>query len=573
MEWPLAAGVERIGKFRIAPVAMAPGEARAEWAVIIADVSEMRSATAALRQEREFSRAIIGASRDGILAFDPDFRALEWNAALERLARRAGHAVLQTPWTALFPFDDPERLAARTRAMLEDGEPFVHQETFGRPEAGMSRIFEFALSPVRDAAGTITGGLCQVRDVTERLLLEGRTIQNAKMDALGLLAAGIAHDFNNSLAAMMGLAELIQMDLPAESPTQGTVRDLLTSTRRARDLVKQILVFARQEPAQLSVLDARDVVAESLRLLRKLIPASIDVQAQLPEQPVPVQGDFAQLQQILINLCTNAEQAMRERRTGTLTVSLGQVDLAAEEAQRLPGMEPGPHARLMVADTGTGMPPDVLARIFDPFFTTKTSGEGTGMGLSMVRRIVEAHAGGIEVSSRAGEGTCVTCWLPLATDRLLPVPEAEPAVPSGGGTIVIVDDEPVLAQLLADALTQFGFRTRAFLRPDDALAAIAAAPDSVDAVVTDQGMPRLTGEELAERLQAVRPGIPVVLLTGYAPLLTPDRLAASGITEVLAKPVSCRRLAEVLVRLTQTGRPQTAAAAPPVHAPLRRAIA
>lgn len=563
MEWRLAGGADydRLGKFRAAPVVddrQPPGE----WLVTLADVTEVRRATLELHEARERSRSVIAASRDGILAFGPDHVAIEWNAALERITRSPRTRVAAEPWTALFPFESPGSLLARADAMLEDGQPFLHQESFGDAARGMQRVMEFDFSPVRDARGAITGGLCQVRDVTERLLLDGRMVQNAKMDALGLLAAGIAHDFNNTLAAMLGLAELIELDLPPESPAQGTVQELMTSAHRARDLVRQILAFARQEPLHLAALDARPVVHETLRLMRKLLPASIDLQVQVPEHPVPIHADPAQLQQVLINFCTNAEHAMRTQQTGVLKVRLAVRALDATDVLHLPGLAPGAHAMLEVTDTGSGMSPEVLARVREPFFTTKRAGEGTGMGLAMVQQIIEAHRGGFEVESAVGRGTTMRVWFPLAgvpTEHLAtPEPEDDP---HGSGMILVLDDEPVLAHLLADALQHFGFRTRAFLRPDDAIAAFEADPYAYDAVVTDQGMPYQPGDVVAQRLLSRRPDLPVVLLTGFAPQLTPERAAQLGIAAVMTKPVSFRRLARTLVQ--HVGPPRDAAVASP----------
>ena len=560
MEWRIAGpcGDGRSAKFRAAPVA-GDTDPASEWLVTLADVTEVRQATAALQHERERSRSVIAASRDGILAFGLDHAALEWNASFERLSHAPHARVVAEPWTSLFPFTAPSALLARVGAMLEDGQPFLHQETFGDAALGMERVLEFDFSPMRDATGSLVGGLCQVRDVTERLLLDGRQIQNAKMDAMGLLAAGIAHDFNNSLAAMMGLAELIELDLPADSPALESAQELVTATHRARDLVRQILSFARHEPVQLAPIDARDIVTESLRLMRKLLPASIEVRVDVPAAHVPVHADAAQLQQVLVNLCTNAEHAMRDARTGTLCVALERQDVDADTAHRLPGLQPGPHAVLSVSDTGVGMSDEVLARIFEPFYTTKRAGEGTGMGLAMVQQIATAHRGGFTVESTLGAGTRMQLYLPLATAAAVAATELRSDEPVGRGTILVLDDEPILAQLLADALVHFGFRTRAFLRPEDALAAFEAEPYAFDAVVTDQGMPRMPGDLFAQRVLAIRAEVPVILLTGYAPQISPERAAALGIADVVVKPVSFRTLAQTLVERMPRPHVETAA--------------
>jgi signal transduction histidine kinase/CheY-like chemotaxis protein len=550
MEWRTAGPHDppRSAKFRVAPVPDDAGDTR-EWLVTLADVTEVRLATAELQRQRELSRSVIAASRDGILAFGLDHIALEWNASFERLAHAPHARVAAVPWTSLFPFAAPSALLARASLMLEDGQPFLHQETFGDAALDMARVLEFDFSPVHDSSDETSGGMCQIRDVTERLLLDGRQIQTAKMDSMGLLAAGIAHDFNNSLAAMMGLAELIELDLPADSPALESARDLMTSAMRARDLVRQILAFARQEPVRLVPIDLRDTVTESLRLMRKLLPKNIDVQVDLPPSPVVVHADAAQLQQIIVNLCTNAEHAMRGAATGALHVSLDVQLLDGEAAHQLPGVQCGAHAVLTVSDTGAGMSAETLARIFEPFFTTKAPSEGTGMGLAMVQQIAASHRGGFAVDSTPGIGTSMRLYLPLANAMSVTTADvgSDQPTPVGRGTVLILDDEPLLAQLLADALVHFGFRTHAFVRADDALAAFEAHPETFDAVITDHGMPGMTGDLFAERILARCPTLPVILLTGYAPPISPERARSIGITDVVTKPVSFRVLAQILV--------------------------
>lgn len=547
-EWRLDAGgaEPRLIRVRAAPTVDGDGRVR-EWIGLVVEVTEFRRAAAEVRREQEFAASIIAASRDGILAFDRAGRPLQWNAPLERLTRASGRQVGEALWHQLFPFAEPALLIARCADMLADGEPFLHCETIGMAALGMARMLEFAFSPVRDAMGAITGGLCEVRDVTERQLLDTRIRQSAKMDALGVLAAGIAHDFNNSLAAMLGLAELARLDVPRSSPAHEVLGELLASGARARELVRQILTFSRQERAERVALDLRDVLGEAMRLLRTLIPATIEIRVHTGEGPIVVAADPTQLQQVLVNLCTNAEHAMRATGTGTLELAVEQRTLSAEEAATFAGLRAGPHAQITVRDTGMGIPSAMLERIFDPFFTTKASGEGTGMGLSVVHGVVAAHHGAISVTSVPGQGTTFTVLLPLVSAPLATRPDGTEEVLEGHGVVYIVDDDPTIARLLATGLARFGFRTRAFDDSMDALRAFEEDPGLPDAVVCDVLMPRLSGDSLSQRLLRRRPDLAVLLLSGSAPRIQHSRTDLPEVAECLLKPVGFRTLARALV--------------------------
>lgn len=385
-------------------------------------------------------------------------------------------------------------------------------------------------------------------EITERKKLEERLRLAQKMEALGTLAGGIAHDFNNILGAILGYAEIVLESAPAGTPLERRMRGIVTAGQRARDLVHQILNFSRQGGQERTPLHLIPLVKEALKLLRSSLPASIDIRLRLETQDDLVAADPTQMHQILLNLCTNAAHAMREGG-GLIEVSLADEVVDEEGAKSMPSLVPGAYLRLSVRDTGHGVKQEILDRIFDPFFTTKRPGEGTGMGLSVVHGIVAGHEGAVTVQSEPGEGTVFHVLLPKtdASVRAEQTPKAAP-LPVGGRAL-FVDDEPALVEIGQEMLTALGYEAEGFTDPEAALIRFSEDPGRFDLVVLDQNMPRLTGLELAEKLNAIRPGIPVLLCTGFSEAVSAESLSAANIRDLLMKPLLRGRLAESLHKL------------------------
>ena len=390
--------------------------------------------------------------------------------------------------------------------------------------------------------------------VEERARFAAGVLEAQKLESLGLLASGVAHDFNNLLGVIRGNAELLRIGIRRGRPSEEQVTAILDASDRARDLTRQILTFSRRASPTRELVDLSRVVRDLQPLLRRLVPRTIRLELEGSDQSHLIMGDPTQLQQLLLNLVANAEHAMRERTDGVLTVRLT-TDLE------------GPTVVLEVCDTGSGILPEVRERLFEPFVTTKQDGEGTGLGLAVVHRIVSAHEGSITVSSEVGVRTCFTVRLPQAeldglwdavdedlSEELLamqaeavvrtpPETVAKVATPRGGGPavasarIVVVDDEPAVGTVVERSLVHYGHTVRLFQHPEQALAWITAHPELVDLLVTDQTMPGLTGDLLAEQARLVCPGLPVVIVTGFSHRLTPERVAAAGACRVLLKPV------------------------------------
>ena len=419
--------------------------------------------------------------------------------------------------------------------------------------AGREHWFDVSIARKKGGRGQ-PRAIAIARDVTDevvsdarRAALEAQLRQAQKMEAVGTLAGGIAHDFNNMLAAIGLSTELAKRSLPIDHAAADALGDVELAVRRATKLVQQILAFSRKQPALRGLCSLDDAVLEATRLLRATLPAGVSLEVSLGGLPA-VLADPTQLQQVLVNLGTNAWQAMPQG-TGTITFSTRLVRIVEGGH---PTLAPGSYGVVRVADDGDGMSPEVRERAFEPFFTTKEPGQGSGLGLSVVHGIVRDHGGWIDLISEPGVGTSFDVYFAAtASDAPGDSPEPPPSAesPAGGGARVLcVDDEPSLLSALASLLTRLGYRATAIADPREALARIRADPDAYDALLTDLSMPGLSGIELARAVSAIRPTLPVVLMSGFAPQ-DAELLAAAGIREPLAKPVQLASLTEVLLGL------------------------
>lgn len=382
---------------------------------------------------------------------------------------------------------------------------------------------------------------------SERRRLESQLRQSQKLEALGTFAGGIAHDFNNILGAILGYGERTLRLLPAASEERSYIEHVLNAGNRARALVERILTFSRSGMTVRVPVHVQPVVAETIDLLKVRLHESIGLEARLDAANAYVAGDATHIHQVVMNLCSNAVLAMPGG--GKLVVSLActRLDVAATLSDGVVG--PGEFILLRVADTGTGIAPDVLERIFNPFFTTRKTGEGTGLGLSLVDGIVREYGGGINVFSVVGEGTQFDVYLPVTDAPPPTIGDVPKSLPHGDGQVVlIVDDEPLLVSLAEDVLAELGYEPVGYGSSVAALAAFEADPSRFDAVVTDQTMPDLTGLELAARLRVIQPSLPVILCSGYGNAALEREAREGGVVALLRKPLRTEDLALALQR-------------------------
>ena len=414
-----------------------------------------------------------------------------------------------------------------------------------RRKDGSLYIEKGTISPVFNAEGTIINYVAVRNDVTDELKLEEKLSQAQKMEAIGTLAGGIAHDFNNMLFPMVGYAEMLKEDLPAGSPQLGYVDDILSAALRARDLVQQILAFSRQSRQERYPIRVQQVTKEALKLTRASLPSNIRVEVDIDLACPPVLADPTQIHQIIMNLITNAYHAM-EASGGVLTLSLKTVALDSEELGNpiLPG---GTYVCLKVADTGHGIDPGIRDRIFEPYFTTKGEGKGTGLGLSVIHGIVTSYQGDIQVDSTPGKGSVFIVYLPAV--KVAAEGEARHeaiAIQGGSERILLVDDEAPIVGMVQEMLQRLGYTVTTRTSSIDALEAFKADPDRFDLVVTDMTMPAMTGDQLTMKIKSIRPGMPVIMCTGFSNRIDASRAAEIGIQGFVLKPILRQDIAGVI---------------------------
>jgi signal transduction histidine kinase len=382
-------------------------------------------------------------------------------------------------------------------------------------------------------------------EMTERTRVEEQLRKAHKMEALGRLSGGIAHDFNNILAIIMGFSELVKEKLPKGSPEEHRLQRVMEAGLRGREVVKQILTFSHQMPREKKPLQLSGIVNDTLTFLRASIPSTISIRTKVETESGPVLGDPVEIQQVLMNLCTNAAHAMGDKG-GTLDVELSDYRVTPANA-RACSMDAGLYARLVVRDTGAGIAPEIRDKIFDPYFTTKKVGEGSGLGLSAVMGIVKQSQGYITVESAPGKGSTFTVYLPQVGERAIidEVVNVEP-IPRGSERILFVDDEALVVMMGEGLLRELGYEVTSKTRSREALEVFRNDPFRFDLVITDQTMPEMTGVELAKQMLAVRPEVPVILCTGFSYLVDDDSAKAAGIKGFAMKPLTEGELARIV---------------------------
>ena len=410
-----------------------------------------------------------------------------------------------------------------------------------RRSDGTSIDVSLNMSSIRDDAGRVTYTRSIWRDITDKKKLENQLIQASKMEAIGTLAGGVAHDFNNILAAIIGYTEISMEDIHDEAILKDNLAQVLNAAVRARELVKQILAYSRQTEPLFKPIHVTPIVMETLGLLRASLPVTIETRSYIRSN-FTVMADATQIQQVIMNLCTNASQAMSDNR-GRIDVSLTDETISADRAMDLSELTPGPYVRLTVRDTGEGMPPHVQKRIFDPFFTTKEVGVGTGMGLSVVHGIIKNHDGAIQVLSEVGEGTTFHVFLPAEIGVSASGEEKSVIAPMGTERILIVDDEPALVDMQKQYLEFLGYTVATETDSRDALIRFKKNPEVFDLVITDMTMPRMTGCDLGIELMRIKPDIPIIMCTGFSTKMSQEQAEQLNFKAFLLKPVQLNRLA------------------------------
>jgi PAS domain S-box-containing protein len=440
-----------------------------------------------------------------------------------------------------------QETSVRLREALEAGTAWNWHLTQRTP-AGQVRELDLSVSPIRDGSGRLINSIAVSRDVTQEVQLQERIRQWQKMEALGTLAGGIAHDFNNILLPILINTELTLNEEKDDAPTARRLSQVLEAARRGKDMVRQIIAFSQQREQERKPVEIIPVIKESLKLLRISMPKNIEIVEKIETGSAVAVADSTQVQQVLMNLGSNAAHAMRERG-GVLEVALSGTSIDAKTASRFIDLKPGAYLRLSVKDTGHGMPPEVMGRIFEPFFTTKKQGEGTGMGLAVVHGIVKSHGGAINVESDIGKGTVFTIYLPRVSGEAATVKESREPYPKGTERVLFVDDEDIQVRAMNKLLEHLGYRVLGLTDAEEALETFRRQPDAFDLVIMDQTMPRLSGGELAREILRIKPDLPVMLCTGYSETLDEEQALAMGIKAFIMKPFSVKEISERIRRV------------------------
>jgi PAS domain S-box-containing protein len=518
------------GAFEVHAFRPAPGE----LVVMFLDISPRKRVEEALRRSEEKYRLVVEGQQDLVVKLDLRGNYL---FASEPFCRAFGvreEELLGRPFQPLVHEEDVASAAAALAA-LQRPPHVAYAEQRARTTRGW-RLFAWTSRAVLDEQGRLVAFVGTGRDVTEQRAMEERLRQGEKLHAIGQLAGGVAHDFNNQLTGILGNAELLLESLAGAPDLRAAAEAIRGAAERSARLTAQLLAFARKGQVQTVPVEAHQVVADVLQLLRRSLDKRIALTSDLGAVPSVVAGDPAQLHNALLNLALNARDAMPEG--GTLRFS---TRVAGAEALRRDGLvfepAPGPLLELAVSDTGVGMDAETLARIFDPFFTTKPPGQGTGLGLAAVYGTLKSHRGGLAVQSAPGQGTTVTLWLPLAGVAVQPEPSPAAAGPAPGrARVLVVDDERLVRETLRRILQRAGHEVVLASRGEQAVAAFREGWRDLDAVILDVVMPDLNGPAVLARLREVSTEVPVILSSGYSPEGEIEAILEAGQVTFLQKP-------------------------------------
>ncbi|MBN9690326.1 MAG: PAS domain-containing protein [Verrucomicrobia bacterium] len=506
----------------------------------MSDLSQSKAAAARIADQA----ALLDAASDAILLIDLNGTVVYHNRVAERLYAGDGRSLVGR-CACGGPLSDPRTYAEACRHLWREG--FWHGEMEHDVGDGRVVVTEARWTLVHDAEGRPKSILAIQTDVTKKRELEAQLRQTQRLDALGALAGGIAHDFNNIIGAILGNVHLALEDLPPANPAGECLEEVRKAGLRAKQLVQQILTFSRQQSPKRAVIALEPVIEESLSLLRATLPGSVTLETHFAPGVPPIMADSTQIHQVMLNLGTNAWHAL-ENRPGRINVSVEEAP--AEVVHDLfHGVR---QVLLKVTDTGKGMDEVTRKRIFEPFFTTKPVGQGTGLGLSVVHGIIQSHEGMIRVTSQPGQGACFELFFPAAPE---PAPEnpaqPEKVVPGQGQHVLLIDDEPAQVALSRRLLERLGYRCTGYLDGHQAIEAVRRTPGAFDLVISDYNMPGLSGLDVADRIRSIRPGLPVVLNSGFVPPEIKAEAERLGISRVLTKPNSIGELSEAIQRLMQ----------------------
>jgi PAS domain S-box-containing protein len=502
---------------------------------------QVEERTNQLQASEKRYRSLFEESKDMVFITTPEGKIIDINpAGVELLGFQSKEEVLELGFMLNFCNDPGDRAAFREE-IEKEGYVKDYEITFKRKDGEPIAALVTA-TLVRDQEGNITAYRGIIRDITGQKKLEQQLTQAQKMEAIGTLAGGIAHDFNNILAVIIGYGELMLDELEEGNEMRKSVEQIVSASGRGAELVNQILAFSRQTRQNRRSINLSTIIEESLRLLRSILPTTIEIRRDIRAASAHILADPTQVHQVIMNFGTNAWHAMREKG-GILDVSLDEVIMDAETVKKYQDIKPGLYFKLTISDTGHGMTLEVMKHIFEPYFTTKATGEGTGMGMAVTHGIVKSHGGDISVTSEPGKGTTFHVFFPKIEEKVEPESKSNGKIPGGSERILLVDDEVALTEAGTRILKRLGYDVVGISDAITALEAFRKEPDRFHLVISDLTMPHMTGIQLAEEIKKIKPDIAIILCSGFSASLTPEQIKAFGISEFIMKPIIKSELA------------------------------
>ncbi len=511
----------------------------------VQDITKPKQAEEALQESELQFKSTFEQAAVGICHADPSGRFLKVNQRFLQIVGYDRNEISGLTWQSITHPDDLNADLEKVEQVLKNRLKTYSMEKRFIKKDGVIVWVNLTVSLVRKPNGSPFYFIGVIEDLSERKKMEAQLQQTQKMEAIGNLAGGIAHDFNNILAIILGNAELASDDIPASNPANENLEEIRLASIRAKEMIRQLLAFSRKSDQKNRPVDIAPIIKESMKMLRSAVPSNVEFETYISDDPCSIQGDVAQINQIMMNLVTNAAQAM-SKEGGILKVTLSKIVLQMEKPCFNWVLSPGTYARLTIRDTGEGMAPEIVDRIFDPYFTTKDVGKGTGMGLSVVHGIVKRHKGGIQVKSEPGKGTAFEVFFPVLETMVEEEKKPEEKIKRGSGKILFVDDEASVVKLNHQRLERLGYQVKSTTKPVEALEWFKADPDQFDVIITDMTMPRMTGDMLAKEILAIRRETPVIICTGYSERMTEKQAEALGAAKYMEKPIGKENLAKAL---------------------------
>ena len=507
------------------------------------DITESNKARRALSESKQKFESMVNEINIGVVLISPKMEVVELNRKMRQWFPSTDVGKLSMCYQA---FNDPPGDQAcgncPTQQTLGDGR--VHEGTRTVQIGGNAHHLRIISSPILNDSGEVTGAIEMVEDITDRLKMENQLRQSQKLESIGTLAGGIAHDFNNILSSILGFTELALDDAPQKSLLEENLQEVYAAGIRAKGLVQQILMFARQSDDALKPVQVDLIAKEVMKLIHSTTPTTIGIEQNIKSKSL-ITGNPTQVHQLLLNLCSNAVHAM-EKSGGTLSITLEDAQIGRNDTLRQWDLDPGDYLKIAVADNGSGIDPAIIDSIFEPYFTTKAIGEGTGMGLAIIHGIVESYGGKITVDSTLGVGTVFTVYLPICKKRGVPVEHKHEQIQTGVERILFVDDEVPIGEMSSAILRRLGYSVTNRTSSVEALALFRSNPNDFDLVVSDMTMPNMTGDKLAIELMRIRPDIPVILCTGYSKQISDKTASDIGIKALIYKPITKSDLAKIV---------------------------